>query len=84
MTRDTGLELNLSLDPNAALSLQAQLFEQVRELILSGVLKGGTALLPSRNLAQRYRISRNTVSLAYDRLITEGYASSRGTAEAAT
>lgn len=74
------MELNLSLDPNATLSLQAQLFEQVREYILSGVLKGGAALPPSRHLAQRYRIARNTVSLAYDRLITEGYARSRGTA----
>ena len=74
------MQLNLSLEPHAPLSLQAQLFEQVRELILSGVLKGGAALPPSRQLAQRYRISRNTVSLAYDRLITEGYASSRGTA----
>lgn len=74
------MHLNLSLDPNAALSLQTQLFEQVRELILSGVLKGGVALPPSRHLAQRHRISRNTVSLAYDRLITEGYASARGTA----
>ncbi|MGE0054722.1 MAG: PLP-dependent aminotransferase family protein [Hyphomicrobium sp.] len=74
------MDLNLSLDPEAALSLQAQLFEQVRELILSGVLKGGGALPPSRHLAQSYRISRNTVSLAYDRLISEGYASSRGTA----
>jgi GntR family transcriptional regulator/MocR family aminotransferase len=77
---ETGLELNLSLEPHAPLSLQAQLFEQVRELILSGVLKGGAALPPSRQLAHRYRISRNTVSLAYDRLIAEGYASSRGTA----
>lgn len=78
--RDIGLELNLSLDPNSALSLQTQLFEQVRELILSGALNGGVALPPSRHLAQRYRISRNTVSLAYDRLITEGYARARGTA----
>lgn len=73
------MEINLSLDPAAMLSLQTQLFEQVRELILSGVLRGGAALPPSRQLAQRYRISRNTVSLAYDRLITEGYARSRGT-----
>ncbi|MEQ1718056.1 MAG: PLP-dependent aminotransferase family protein [Hyphomicrobium sp.] len=78
--RDNGLQLNLSLDPHCALSLQTQLFEQVRELILSGVLKGGVALPPSRHLAHRYRLSRNTVSLAYDRLTTEGYARARGTA----
>lgn len=74
------MELNLTLDPKSTFSLQTQLFEQVRELILSGVLRGGASLPPSRHLAERYRISRNTVSLAYDRLITEGYARSRGTA----
>ncbi|MCZ7593660.1 MAG: GntR family transcriptional regulator [Hyphomicrobium sp.] len=74
------MELNLSLDAASGFSLQWQLFEQVRELILSGVLRGGTALPASRQLAERYRISRNTVTLAYDRLVTEGYARSRGTA----
>lgn len=74
------MELNLSLDRASGFSLQHQLFEQVRELILSGVLRGSTALPPSRQLAERYRVSRNTVTLAYDRLVTEGYARSRGTA----
>ncbi len=74
-----GLDLNLSLDSASDLSLQSQIFEQVRELILNGVLKGNMALPPSRQLAEQYRVSRNTVTLAYDRLVTEGYAQSRGT-----
>ncbi|MCJ2047723.1 PLP-dependent aminotransferase family protein [Methylobacterium sp. J-078] len=56
------------------------MFDQVREIILDGQIKAGMALPPSRLLAERLRVSRNTVMLAYERLAAEGYVRARGTA----
>lgn len=74
------MELPLELNSGAGETLQAQIFEQVRHLILGGRLKTGMALPPSRLLAGRLGVSRNTVVLAYERLAAEGYIESRGTA----
>jgi GntR family transcriptional regulator / MocR family aminotransferase len=74
------LEFVLQLESDAGQSLQAQIFDQIRGHILSGRLRAGMALPPSRALAEQSSISRNTVILAYERLISEGYIESRGTA----
>jgi GntR family transcriptional regulator/MocR family aminotransferase len=74
------LQLSLGLDPMSERTLYAQIFEQIRELILAGALKGGAALPASRRLAEAHGISRNTVTVAYERLVSEGYVLSRGTA----
>ncbi|MFD1702543.1 PLP-dependent aminotransferase family protein [Methylopila henanensis] len=74
------MELTLSLDHGCGKSLQAQIFEQVRALILDGRLRAGMALPPSRMLAERFGISRNTALIAYERLTAEGYVEARGTA----
>ncbi|MCE4226945.1 PLP-dependent aminotransferase family protein [Methylobacterium sp. C25] len=74
------MELTLSLDISSAKSLQGQIFDQIREIILDGQLGAGMALPSSRLLAERLQISRNTVMLAYERLTAEGYVKSRGTA----
>ena len=74
------VELTLTLDAKSEKPLQAQVFDQVREIILDGQIKAGMALPPSRLLAERLRVSRNTVMLAYERLAAEGYVRARGTA----
>ena len=74
------MELTLTLDAKSAKPLQAQVFDQVREIILDGQLRAGMALPPSRLLAERLRVSRNTVITAYERLAAEGYVRARGTA----
>ncbi|MDP4006589.1 GntR family transcriptional regulator [Methylobacterium sp. NEAU K] len=74
------MELTLTLDAKSTKPLQAQVFDQVREIILDGKLKAGMALPPSRLLAERLRGSCNTVILAYERLVAEGYVRARGTA----
>jgi len=74
------VELTLTLDATSAKPLQVQVFDQVREIILEGKLKAGMALPPSRLLAERLGISRNTVITAYERLAAEGYVKARGTA----
>lgn len=74
------VDLTLSLDAKSTKPLQAQIFDQVREIILDGQLGAGMALPPSRLLAERLRVSRNTVITAYERLAAEGYVRARGTA----
>lgn len=71
------MQIPVSLDPTRHRSLQAQLFDQLRELILGGRLKPGAPLPASRALADQLGVSRNTVLLAYERLIAEGYLQAR-------
>src|ERR1700676_3870398 len=73
------VELALTLDAKSDKSLQAQIFDQVRLLILDGRLQAGMSLPPTRLLAERYQVSRNTVIIAFDRLAAEGYVEGRGT-----
>ena len=63
----------ISLDRHSAESLQEQIFRQIREQILSGVMRAGSALPSSRVLAAQLKVSRNSVIFGYERLINEGY-----------
>ena len=67
----------ISLDRNHGLSLHRQLYRALREAILTGQLKPGIRLPSTRALAQDLGVSRNTISNAYDQLITEGYLESK-------
>ncbi len=58
-------------------SLSDQVYQQIRSFILSGQLEQGDRLLPSRVLSEELGVSRNTVTLAYDRLVAEGFVASR-------
>ncbi|WP_433478113.1 PLP-dependent aminotransferase family protein [Spirillospora sp. CA-142024] len=57
--------------------LAGQIYGQLRTAILDGRLRAGEALPPTRELARRLAISRNTVGVAYDRLAAEGFLTSR-------
>ncbi|TCO58219.1 PLP-dependent aminotransferase family protein [Actinocrispum wychmicini] len=57
--------------------LTGQIYQQVKAAILDGRLRAGDALPPSRELARRLEVARNTVSTAYDRLIAEGFVAAR-------
>ena len=57
--------------------LQQQLFDQLRDLIVSHRLRPGTRLPSSRMMAEQFAISRMTVLLTYERLIAEGYLETR-------
>lgn len=50
-----------------------QLFERIRTSILDGHIAAGTRLPSTRALATNLGLSRNTVSLAYEQLLAEGY-----------
>lgn len=71
------MAIPIVLDHGSSQSLQGQIFEQLRHLILAGRLKPGTPIPASRVLAEQLGTSRNTVLLVYDRLIAEGYLQAR-------
>ena len=57
--------------------LTGEIYRQLRQAILDGRLPPGEQLPPTRELAQRLAVSRTTVTVAYDRLMAEGFVSSR-------
>ena len=73
------LDLLITLDrsPDAAEGLTRQIYAQVRAAILSGRLRAGDRLPPSRALAQELAVARLTVATAYEWLRAEGYVSGR-------
>lgn len=71
------MNLPFQLDRHSAVPLQDQLFEQLRQLILTGRLKPNTRIIATRFLAEQAGVSRTTVLLAYERLIAEGYLETR-------
>ena len=71
------MELLIELDRKISETLQVQIYEQIRQLILSRVLDRGFSLPSSRMLADDLHVSRNTVLNAYERLTNEGYLETR-------
>lgn len=67
------MQLPLRVDENSDESLQSQIFEQIRTLIEDGRLQPGARIPASRSLATDLGVSRNTVVLVYDLLVSEGY-----------
>ncbi|MDE2184492.1 MAG: PLP-dependent aminotransferase family protein [Alphaproteobacteria bacterium] len=71
------MNLPLQLDRAVTVPLQDQLFEQLRQLIITGKLKPNSRVIATRFLAEQIGVSRTTVLLAYERLINEGYLETR-------
>lgn len=65
--------MSVAIDRQSKISLQEQIFDQIREAILSGRLAPGTRLPASRTLSVELKVSRNTVLAAFERLYAEGY-----------
>lgn len=57
--------------------LAARIYRQLVDAILDGRLRAGERLPPTRELARRLEVSRNTVALAYERLSAEGFLEGR-------
>ncbi len=70
-------EAIIYLDPESGLSLQNQIRQKLVDGILSGAFPPGMKLPSSRRLATQLEVARNTVVLAYQQLIAEGYLVSR-------
>ncbi|GAA2208419.1 PLP-dependent aminotransferase family protein [Nonomuraea monospora] len=65
------MDVHISLDGRR--DLAAQVYRQLLDAILDGRLREGERLPPTRELARRLDLSRNTVALAYDRLVADGF-----------
>ncbi len=61
------------IDHTSGIPNGKQLEHQIREAILTGRMKAGDKLPPTRALAKDMQIARNTVIQAYDQLLAEGY-----------
>ncbi len=73
------MQLTIKIDISDAQSLQNQIFHSIRQQILNGQLKSGMLMPSSRTLSEQLGVSRNTVVLAFERLIAEDYLYSRKT-----
>ncbi|AKF80587.1 GntR family transcriptional regulator [Myxococcus fulvus 124B02] len=72
--------MDLHVDLTERRDLAGQVYRGLRARVLDGRLRDGEQVPPSRELARRLGISRNTVSLAYEWLMAEGLLVSRGRA----
>jgi len=70
-------ETLIYLDPDSNLNLQTQIRQKLVEAILKGAFPRGSRLPSSRKMAERLGVARNTVVLAYEQLMDEGYLESR-------
>jgi GntR family transcriptional regulator/MocR family aminotransferase len=71
------MEVALALDTNSHVALYRQIYNGLREGIISGRFGAGTRLPASRAFAASLGVSRITVTECYDRLISEGYLETR-------
>jgi GntR family transcriptional regulator/MocR family aminotransferase len=67
----------LFLDRSSAEPLGAQLVRRLRAAVETGFLPAASRVLPSRELARRLGVSRNTVTFALEQLVAEGYLEAR-------
>lgn len=69
--------LGIELNRKSELQLWCQIYQTLKNLMLSGQMKAGEVLPSTRELSRELAVSRNTVCAAYDLLISEGYVISR-------
>jgi GntR family transcriptional regulator/MocR family aminotransferase len=75
MARRSAVEasVTVALERGAGVPLHLQLYEGLREAVLTGRLRAGTRLPSTRMLASDLGVSRNTVMGAFLQLLAEGY-----------
>lgn len=73
----SGLPSHAILDKDSETPLYRQLYDWLRKDIETGQLPVGSRLPASRAMAERLGVSRNTVLVAYEHLLADGYAEGR-------
>ncbi|WP_338708304.1 PLP-dependent aminotransferase family protein [Paenibacillus amylolyticus] len=71
------IDLTLLLNKESGDPLYAQLYHYIKKDILNGKLPADSRLPSIRSLSSHLHISRNTVDMAYQQLLAEGYVQSR-------
>ena len=69
------MDLHVSL--KGAGDLSTRIYRQLLEAVFDGRLRPGERLPPTRDLAHQLEVSRNTVTIAYERLVAEGFLTTR-------
>lgn len=64
---------NISLNPQSSIPLYEQIARAIRSAIDAGDLSPGAQLPTARELAALLRLGKNTVGVAYSRLVAENY-----------
>ncbi|MBW4448637.1 MAG: PLP-dependent aminotransferase family protein [Spirirestis rafaelensis WJT71-NPBG6] len=67
------MDLAIRLDNNSVVPIYEQLYQELRNCILSGRLSPGGRIPSTRSLAKSLGISRTTVTQSYEQLLCEGY-----------
>jgi GntR family transcriptional regulator/MocR family aminotransferase len=65
--------LLVPLDRASSVPLHRQIYDGLRDAVLSGRLPAGTRVPSTRYLAQYLAVSRTTMLVAFDQLVAEGY-----------
>ena len=66
-------ELAISLNAKSRKPLYEQIYQHIRREIQSGRIPAGEKLPSSRRMSANLQVSRSTVDLAYEQLLSEGY-----------
>lgn len=66
-------ELTINLKPNSKMPLYEQIYVYIKENIQNGKILYGEKLPSTRALSRYLEVSRSTVELAYEQLLSEGY-----------
>lgn len=67
------IEIMVNLQPEKKKALYEQIYEYIRNEIADGKISKGEKLPSTRLLAKNLAVSRSTVELAYEQLVSEGY-----------
>ncbi len=70
-------DLTIELQTDSEKCLYEQIYEYIRSEIREGKLLQGERLPSTRSLAEYLQVSRSTVDMAYEQLLSEGYIESR-------
>ncbi len=73
LSRSPGMDLLINIDSASAAPLHRQIYDEVRRAILSGRLAKGKRVPSTREMAKMLGVSRATVTLAFEYLLSEGY-----------
>lgn len=71
------IEIMMELKPDGKRALYEQIYEYIRNEIADGKISQGEKLPSTRLLAGNLSVSRSTVELAYEQLVSEGYVETR-------
>lgn len=71
------IEIMVNLQPESKKALYEQIYEYIRNEIADGKIFKNEKLPSTRLLAKNLAVSRSTVELAYEQLVSEGYVEAR-------